>query len=173
MSEGMFTRFMVQPKGGEAVSREPEVAFLGMPQSARTLRIQTAEVVLSKTADRSSEINLTGQVTIPDPFSLAGKEFKMQLGQKTAVLLTDASGVSVTPEAILLVKNTSLTGNGNVIGGTLNFELVLKGEGWVAELRQLKLLREDKLIPDASVTCTLKLGSALHETTLVLKSAAP
>ena len=173
MSEGMFTRFMVQPKGGDAVSREPEVAFLGMPQSARTLRIQTAEVVLSKTADLSSEINLTGQVTIPDPFSLSGKEFKMQLGRKTAVLRTDASGVSVTPEAILLVKNTALSGNGNVVGGTLNFELVLKGDGWVEELRQLKLLREDKLIPDASMKCTLKLGSAQHGTTMVLKSATP
>ena len=79
----------------------------------------------------------------------------------------------MTPEAILLVKNPALSGNGNVMGGTLNFELVLKGDAWVEELRQLKLLREDKLIPDASVKCTLKLGSALHETTMVLKSAAP
>jgi len=171
MSEGMFTRFMVQPKGGPLVSREPEVAFLGMPQSARTLRIQTAEVLLSKDDVLASEINLTGQVTVPDPFSLARNDFKVQLGRKSVVLRPDASGICVSSEAILLVKNTSLSGNGNIIGGTLNFELTLKGAGWVEELRQLKLLHQDQLIPNASTKCSLSIGPAQHDSLMALKSA--
>ncbi len=171
MSEGMFTRFTVHPKGTPGVSREPEVAFFGMPQSARTLRIHTAELLLSKSNIPASEINLTGEVTVPDPFSLARNEFKVQVGQKTIVLHPDASGISVSPVAILLVKNTSLSGNGNVIGGTLNFELTLKGESWVEELRQLKLLRQDTLTPNASVKCSLSIGAAQHDTFMVLKDA--
>jgi manganese oxidase len=171
MSEGMFTRYIVQPKDGRPVSRDPEAAFFGMPQAAQTLRIQAAEVVLPHGGDQTGEINLTGQVTVPDPFSLAKNELMVQLGRKILILQPDASGICVSPDGILLVKNTSQSGNGNVVGGTLNFELTLKGAGWMQELRQLKLLTQDKLVQEPSLKCSIKLGPARHEALVVLKNA--
>jgi hypothetical protein len=130
MTNGMFARFTVFPSNGASgsASREPEVAFFGMPQSLVTLRIQSAELALNKEDTAGGELNLVGQVTVPTPFPVAQRAFSMQLGSKTITLQPDASGICSLPEGILLVKNISSFGV--VTGGTLSFELTLKGQGW-------------------------------------------
>lgn len=168
MSEGMFARFIVHPAGNARACREPEAAFFGMPQALQTLRIQNAELTLNGDA---SEINLEGRVTVPDPFPVARNGFSVQIGGKAITLRPDASGLCVAPEGLLLVKNISPYGNGNVSGGTLDFELTLKGAGWIDQLKQLGVLQQASLAPDAELRLSLQAGSAHHSASVALKMA--
>ena len=172
MSKGMFARFTVHPHGAaDEVSRAPEVAFFGMPQALATLRIGSAELTLGKDDPAASEVNLVGQVTVPDPFLTAQTAFTVQIGNKTATLKPDASGLSVSPEAILLVKNTSQHGNGALRGGMLSFELTLRGSAWLEELRQLKALEGTEIVSGASFPVRLQVGPAKHKATAKLEAA--
>ncbi|MBV9657120.1 MAG: multicopper oxidase domain-containing protein, partial [Verrucomicrobia bacterium] len=104
MNKGMFARVNVYPREGDktVVSTDPEVAFFGMPQSLATLRIGSAEIsTTEKNAPGGGEINLVGQVTVPDPFPAALNAFTAQIGGKSVELHPDASGLAITPEAIL------------------------------------------------------------------------
>ena len=170
MSEGMFARFTVHPKSDARASREPEVAFFGMKQSEQTLRIQNAELALDGAA---SEIDLEGRVTVPDPFPVARNEFAVQVGGKTIAFRPDSSGLCVVPEGMLLLKNVPPYGNGNVTGGTLNFELMLKGAGWPDELQKLGTLKNGALVPDASLSLNMQVGNARHSASAALKIAPP
>jgi FtsP/CotA-like multicopper oxidase with cupredoxin domain len=170
MENGMFARFVVHPAGETGASRAPEAAFFGMRESEKTLRWQLAEVGLPKGA--ACEVNLTGQVTVPDPFPLAKQSFVVHLGGKSAEFQPDASGISVTHDGMLLVKNGSLLGNGNVIGGTMNFELTLKGADWRHELESLHLLKNGSLVAKALAPVELEVGGAHHAASAKLSVAA-
>lgn len=170
MSSGMFARFTVHPSGDPAAaSRDPEQAFLGMPQSLATLRIKDAELTLDKTNADATEVNIVGQVTAPDPCPLARNGFTVQIGTKTITLQPDTSGLCVASEGILLVKNAS--SYGVVKGGIVNFELTLKGAKWLEELNGLHLLHQDNLIPHSAMHISLQVGKAHHTATFPLKLA--
>src|SRR5262249_37864197 len=83
MANGMFARVTVHGSNDQPVSRAPEVAFFGMPQSLTTLNFQAAELAVDRKNAGASEINLTGQVTVPDPFPVARHAFTVQVGRKT------------------------------------------------------------------------------------------
>lgn len=171
MANGMFARFTVRPHGGNEISRDPEAAFFGMPQALATLRVQSAQISLHKDDPAAAEINLVGQVTVPDPFLTAQNAFTVQVGDRKAILHPDASGLSVSPDAILLVKNTSLRGNGALRGGMLSFELTLRGSAWLDELRRLKVLNENVPVANASFPISLEVGPAKHSASTILESA--
>ncbi len=171
MANGMFARFTVRPHGEGEVSRDPEVAFFGMPQALATLRVQSAQLSFHKDDPAASEVNLVGQVTVPDPFLAAQNAFTIQVGDRKATLHPDASGLSVSPDAILLVKNTSQQGNGALRGGTLSFELTLRGNAWLDELRRLKVLADDAPAANATFPVTLQVGPASHVANAVLEAA--
>ncbi len=169
MGKGMFARFTVHPAHTPSVSREPEVAFFGMPQSLSTLIILRAELMPADKANED-EINLIGQVTVPHPFPVARNAFTISIGKKSITLLPDSSGVCVIPEGVLLVKNASATGI--VTGGTLNFELTLKGSAWMAELKRLKQVPSNASAAGANLPLSLQVGEAHHSTSAALKLAA-
>lgn len=172
MVNGMFARFTVHSANQPGVSRDPEVAFLGMPQSLATLRLQTAELTLGKGDAGAGEILLSGRVTVPTPFVVRQHAFSVQIGGKTLALQPDVSGLCVTPEGVLLVKNISSIGI--VRGGTLNFELTLKGAGWLDALRQEHLLDEQNVpVADAVLPVSLKVGEAHHTASCALKMTQP
>ena len=79
--------------------------------------------------------------------------------------------LSVTPDAILLVKNTSLQGNGALRGGTLSFELTLRGNPWLEELRKLKALSGNEPVANASFPVSLEVGPAKHSASAALEIA--
>ncbi len=170
MDQGMFARMKVYPMGQNAVSREPEAAFFGMPQSVRTLRVQTAEISIKKAVPLEGEIYIDAQVTIPDPFAVSKQPITFHLGNASLTLHPDASGISASPEGVLLIKNLSPYGNGNVVGGKLNFEITLKGGRWMAELKRLQLIQGSALSA-APLPISLEVGNAHHETTCVLKKS--
>jgi len=171
MSNGMFARFTVHPAGSSGVSRDPEVAFLGMPQSLNTLRIHSAELALDKGTSGAGEIDLDGQVTVPVPFPVARNAFSIQIGGKALTFQPDASGICSMPEGLLLIKNIS--SYGVVTGGTLNFEITLKGASWLAELRQQHLLQKNSLALNTTIPLSLLVGGAHHTASTILKIATP
>ena len=173
MSKGMFARFTVRAhNGGDEVSREPEAAFFGMPQALATLRVRKAQLSTRPEDPAAAEVDLEGQVTVPDPFLTAQNAFVVKVGDKTATMHPDASGLSVSPDAILLVKNTSQQGNGALRGGTLEFELTLRGPGWAEELRKLKAI-DGNNAPAAGVSfpISLEVGPAKHAASATLEAA--
>lgn len=173
MENGMFTLVTVVPKGDPPVSHEPEKAFFGMPQSLQTLRFQDAEYSPANAGDQAGDVFLEGQVTIPDPFPVSKNGFVLRLGSKSALFSPDKSGIAVTPDGILLVKNLSTFGNGNVIGGSLNFELTLKGAAWAGVLKQLGLVENGALVPGKAARVVMTVGRARHVASVSLKAAAP
>ncbi len=171
MEKGMFARFTVRPPGSTEVSRDPEVAFFGMPQALATLRLRPAQLSLHPDDASATEINFVGQVTVADPFPTTHNAFTVQVGGKSATLHPDASGLAISPEAILLVKNTVPTGNGVLRGGTLAFELTLKGDAWLEELRRLGALKETSPVAGAGFPVRLQVGTAQHEASITLETA--
>lgn len=162
MEEGMYARFIVHPSDVTGASREPRVAFLGLPAAAQTLQFQSAEVSLAPGNPEAFELNFSGQVTVPDPYPIAGKPFAVQIGAHKVEFRPDASGISVSDEGMLVIKNTSLFGNGAVTGGTLNFDLTLKGTAVREELEHVHLIEKDILIPKPTLHLDLTVGSAHH-----------
>lgn len=174
MERGMFARMIVYPAANPRASRASEAAFFGMPQAVETLRLSTAEIAWSTKTSPQGELYLDGQVTVPDPFPVARNAFTVTIGGKTVTLHPDGSGLCVTPEAILLVKNLSPYGNGNVIGGRMNFELTLKGAGWLDALKQQGLWSQPgSLANNASVTVNLQVGEGRHHATHGVAIEAP
>jgi manganese oxidase len=171
MSNGMFARVTVRSHGAGEVSRQPETAFFGMPQSLQTLRISTAEFTPAKT-QTTGEIFLEGQVTVPDPFPLSRNTFAVTVGGRTVELKPDASGITSTPTEVLLVKNVSPYGNGNVVGGKLNFELTLKGPAWTEKLRGHDEMAGTSTKPDSQLEIELRVGAARHKAVCSLQIAA-
>ncbi len=173
MQDGMYARVIVHPPGESEASRDPEVAFFGTPKSLQTLRFTSAETAFK--GDAGAEIYLDGQVTVPDPFPSAKTPVSVQIGGKTITLQPDANGLSISPEGILLIKNSSMVGNGIVKGGLLKFELTLKGPGWLEELRNARAVEAQSpaLAPDATLPVTLLVGPVRHTATTPLKIAAP
>jgi FtsP/CotA-like multicopper oxidase with cupredoxin domain len=162
MGKGMFARFVVHPEGGAGVSRKPEDAFFGMPQSLATLRFQSAEVSNDHSDPAASAIDLEGQVTVPDPCPLLQNAFSLKIGSKTVTLQPDVSGICAAPEGILLVKNTN--SSGVVTGGRLDFELTLKGSEWLEELRKLGALKDNG--DNKAVPVAFQVGSAHHSASI-------
>ena len=171
MVNGMFARFTVYPANGPGVSREPEVAFFGMPQSLNTLRLQSALLSSGAPGSTGGEIQIVGEVTVPSPFIARKNAFVVQVGAKSVTLQPDTSGLCVSPEAVLLIKNISSIGV--VTGGTLNFELTLKGDAWMDALRKASGSPHGDTTPTGGMTLpvTLLVGGARHSAVGVLKTA--
>ncbi len=167
MIGGMFARFTVYPAQSAGVSRDPEVAFLGLPQALATLRLPSARLLLDLQDPAASEIDLTGQVTVPTSCVVRRTPFLVKVGEKTLLLRPDASGLDVGPEGSLLVKNISSAGV--VTGGRLDFELTLKGAAWLQELEREHLLIENTLAEHLTLPVTITVGDAMHTAACTLK----
>ncbi len=167
MMNGMFARFTVHPAGSPGVSRAPEFAFFGLPQSLVTLHLATARLKLDPNDASRSELKLAGEVTVPPSLPVRSTPFSVKIGDKSLALQPDASGLAVTPEGNLLVKN--LNSIGVVSGGTLNFELTLKGAGWLDELKRQHLVEPDAPSAPATLPVAMTVGEARHQATCALQ----
>jgi FtsP/CotA-like multicopper oxidase with cupredoxin domain len=169
MMGGMFTNFIVDPAGSAGISRDPEIAFLGLPPAAAALRLQSAELSLDLSAAGQSEVKLTGQVTVPEILAAPRTPFTVRVGEQTLLFQPDASGLSVIPQGSLRIKNIS--SGGVVTGGRLDFEVTLKGDSWLRELERQHLLRENTLTTNATLPVSLTVADTLHTASCVLKLA--
>jgi hypothetical protein len=133
-----------------------------MPQSLVTLHLASARLLPQHGKGPSSGIELKGEVTAPDPFPAAQTPFLVQLGGKSIRLQPDANGLCVDKNAVLLITNTSLSGNGIVRGGTVRFELTLKGNEWVSEMRKAMKGQRSASNGVPAFPLSLLVGDALH-----------
>jgi hypothetical protein len=174
MAQGMFAKMVVHPAGASALSTEPKVAFFGMPEAAQTLNFDSAELVFTAGKPEETELDLSGKVTVPDPFPTVKQPIVAQFGSVKVEFRPDASGLCVVRDGLLVLKNTSQVGNGVVKGGILKFDLSLKGAAIQRELEQLHLLENGQLVPNASIHLDLVAGTAHHHSaTTNLKLVSP
>jgi hypothetical protein len=173
MENGMFAKFVVHPTGSPGASRDPSAAFLGAHDAVQTLHFQSADLTLAPDHPETCELDLSGQVTVPDPYPMAGKPFIVQIGARKIEFRPDASGIFAGPEGILLVKNAATYGNAPVKGALLAFDLTLKGPALHAELEKAHLLEKGSLAPHATLPIELYVGPAHHSGSATLKIAAP
>ena len=173
MEEGMYAKFVVHPADVTGASRDPGAAFFGMPSAAQTLHFQSAEVSLVPDKPEAFELNFSGQVTVPDPYPISGKPFTVRIGEHQIEFHPDASGISVSDEGMLVIKNASLFGNGAVTGGTLHFDLTLKGEAVRQELAQAHIIEKDALTSKPTLHLDFTVGTAHHVGEADLKPLTP
>lgn len=186
MTEGMFARFTVYPTEKPGAPSQPEARFFGMPQSLQTLKFKTVELterppgVAPASGLAREELFLDGEVTVPDPLPVARTQFQVELAGQHFDFKPDASGLSAGQDGLLLIKNISPYGNGNVRGGTLQFELTLKG----AKLREALAMKNDsagngsqagsgsaRTTASHSASVHLQIGSARHTAIIAITDA--
>ncbi len=149
MMEGMFTQFTIHPKAAKAVSTDPSVAFFGLTTAGQSLQIKRAELI------NGNELQLAGTVTVFDAFSIFNQTVALKIGGKTIAFQPDRSGLATAKGSTFRVRNVNPYGV--IYGGSLEFEIVLKGDGWQGELKQLS--------GKTSLPVTLQLGEARHSAT--------
>lgn len=130
MREGMFARMTVYARDAVGVDRSPAQAFLGYPRSADSMRILHAAVRTRKTGTSTeSEFVLDGVVTVFDGFAAFNESVRIQVGDRRIEFQPDKHAGAQTEQATFRVKNANEFGV--VRGGLMEFELVLRGDGWL------------------------------------------
>lgn len=130
MREGMFARFNIYARDAVGVSRAPEVAFLGLPAAARSIRINHAESVLNlATRPVRAELLVTGTATAPDGLNVTGQPLRVMLGQHAVEFRPADNATARLPGARLRVLNADETGT--IRGGLIEFEVAFSGPDWL------------------------------------------
>jgi FtsP/CotA-like multicopper oxidase with cupredoxin domain len=165
MLEGMFARIIVHPSGSTKLSRDPEQAFFGLPKARQSLQLKRVGATLRPDAAGapSVEMKIEGTVTVFDAFSVFTQPVQLQLGEKSAAFKPDRRGGAKTAEGTFQVKNASAYGV--VYGGMMEFEAVLTGPGWLAELKKLGLNEANPAASAPAATLTVQVGAARHSGT--------
>jgi hypothetical protein len=132
MKQGMFARMTVHPRTAPPEKRAPAAAFLGMAKNLASLQIRTVEQ-FAAVSNQPPQVKLAGTVTVYEAFSVFGQPIRIQLGKKVATLMPDQRGVANAKDATLRVVSEHK--DGVVYGGLLDFEIVLKGQDWVGEIK--------------------------------------
>jgi len=156
MMGGMFANFQVLPKTAPV----PPHPFLGLPETAASLRWTKAEAALEfgPESTEPAKIALNGTVSIYRGFFPQRNTLAVSIG-KRRVPLTFADALHATGEG---VRFTVLGGNaqGVLLDETMNFELSLDGPAWREALAEAGL-RSGESGP-AEVPVEVELGDARH-----------
>ena len=159
MTEGMFARFVVHPKGSAGVSRTAGPAFFGLPGARQSLQIKTAEARLDSSG--SVQLRLEGVLTVFEAFSVFNQPVAFQVLGKTVPFAPNRQGQAVSPSGEYRVKNASQFGV--VYGGLMEFELNLRGQEWREGLTKLGLA--GSAAQRVSVPIKMHVGVAAHDAT--------
>jgi hypothetical protein len=162
MQEGMFSRLVVHARNTVGVDRSPAHAFLGLKPAEQSLRLDRAEAVLTLgITPVRAEIILAGVATVFDGFAAYNQPVRVQFGGRTLSFQPDRHGMAKEERASFRIKNANEFGV--IRGGLLEFELVLNGADWLAEIAGGA--GAAKAGPAQDVPMTLELGPARHVTT--------
>ena len=165
MTEGMFARVTVHPKGAAGASRAPEQCFFGLRQAQESLQLKRAEAVLDRKPDaaQACELRLEGAVTVFDAFSVFTQTVRVQIGGTSILFKPDRRGNAEAAGGTWRVANA--TQFGVVYGGMMQFEVMLSGADWLAELQKLGLADGRGVPTNLSASVTLQVGNAKHTAT--------
>ncbi|MBN8247061.1 MAG: multicopper oxidase domain-containing protein, partial [Verrucomicrobia bacterium] len=123
MTEGMFARFTVHPKGEARTAAGP--AFFGDVGVMASLRITSAEI---QGAGTDASATLRGGVTVFDGFSVFNQPVEIELAGVMVRFTPDRTGRFRSDSAEFTVLNASPFGV--VYGGEMEFRLILRGMPW-------------------------------------------
>jgi len=164
MNEGMFARVIVHPKDGAGASRAPEHRYFGLRQAQQSLLIKRAEASIDQrpNAPAPCEIRIAGSVTVFDAFSVFTQSVRVRIGQTSVEFKPDRRGVATAPNGSWTVTNAGRFGV--VYGGMMEFEVVVTGSAWLAELQKLGLTQANSNPAEQKVSTpvVLHVGNAQH-----------
>jgi hypothetical protein len=168
MTQGMFARMTIHPSGIAIGKRAPTPGFLGMGQSLKSLQIRTAEESPA-TSNRPAELRLIGSVTVYEAFSVFAQPIRIQIGEKSVRLKPDRQGVADSKEVAFHVLSEH--NYGVVYGGVMEFEAILRGPGWIAEIEKIAGAKSSAF-EQISVPLELQVGEVRHSASLPLEHLA-
>ena len=168
MDGGMFAAVRVYAANTQPVSREPAPLFFGLPEEMRDLRLEPAALSLGGTA---AEIDLAGAVAVPENYAIEGQPITIAIGKKSLTLKPDQTGLCRAPEGTLLIKNSDSLGL--VRGGALEFDLTLRGSGWVDELSREGTLVNKVPAKGGQLKLDLQVGNVPHSISTALIFSKP
>ncbi len=164
MRQGMFARITVHPTGAVAGKRAPSTGFLGMGQNLNSLQIRVADESAG-TPTRQTELRLLGSVTVYEAFSVFAQPIRIQVGDKSVSFTPNQQGVANSKDVSFRVLSEH--NYGVVYGGAMEFELILRGTAWKAELKKA-LDAKPSAFEQISVPFELQIGDVRHSTALSL-----
>jgi hypothetical protein len=161
MNEGMFARVIVHPKEAAGASRAPEHRYFGLRQAQQSLLLKRAEAALDlrPSATAPCELRIVGTITVFDAFSVFTQTVRVRIGETSVEFKPDRRGTATAAGGSWQVTNAGRFGV--VYGGMMEFETVLTGTAWLAELQKLGLNQgaaEQKL----SLPLAVQVGNAQH-----------
>lgn len=162
MREGMFARVSVLPRDSVGVSRAPADAFLGLPATPRSIRIDRAEALLNLIVKPArAEVVILGVMGAPDDFAVNGQSVRLRLGTREATVQLNSNGIGKGAHAWLRINNTDESGLAR--SGRLEFELVFSGADWLDQAPAGAAPG-----PSHTVPLAIELGSTQHAVTVTL-----
>jgi len=166
MTEGMFARVTVHPKGSVTHAAGP--AFFGVSSSAsQSLQIKRADV--SVNAAGEEQLKLEGVVTVFEAFSVFTQPVTVQLLDRTVTFNPDRHGKASAPDADFQIKNASQYGV--IYGGLMEFEITLHGKEWREAFEKTGLTKV--AAGNITVPITLQVGAASHHSEANVHRATP
>jgi hypothetical protein len=168
MMQGMFARMTVHPVGTTTGKRAPTPGFLGMAQSLNSLQIRSVEESAAN-PNYPVELKLTGSVTVYEAFSVFAQPIRAQLGAKSVTFTPNQQGVANSKEVSFRVLSEH--NYGVVYGGVMEFEIVLRGAAWLAEVKKLASAQSG-ISPETSAPFELQVGEVRHSTGIPLDHLA-
>jgi hypothetical protein len=159
MRGGMFAGMRVHAKGSPGAK---EVAFPGMRDAARSLRLLRAEI----TPAPDFSVRLTGIATVPDAFSVFTAPVQVRVGEKVVVFQPDTHGEARSADGTWRVRNASKFGV--VYGGQMEFDARLSGEAWRTALE-----KSGEKAGESAAKLEIRVGEAVHQTEVALRIANP
>jgi len=165
MTEGMFARFTVHPKGGPLMASGP--AFFGDAGSLASLRIRSAESRITGTA---AAVHLSGGATVLDGFSVFNEPFEIELAGLTVRFTPDRAGRFRSESAEFTIRNASPFGV--VYGGEMEFSLMLRGEAWRKAFQVAQASAQPPASEALRLPFRMQIGPAVHRAIVELKPAA-
>lgn len=160
MQEGMFARFTIHPKGTPGASATLAHPFFGLRQAQSSLQIKQA----SLSTGAKITVSITGSVTVFQAFSVFTQPIAVRIGDTTMTFKTDRRGVAQTGSSTFRATNASPFGV--VYGGLMEFELVLAGDEWSAELQKLG---GSVTGIEVTIPLSMEIGKAKHRTPATLR----
>jgi hypothetical protein len=168
MMHGMYCHYIVHSRG-EAPHQMAE-PFFSLKRVPDSIQIKNARAVLdfSRGTSNPVQFDLRGQISIFNVPRLDGTSVEIVLGKNRTQFHLNSSGKAETPDAKLIVRPGRM-GQG-ALGGTLEFDLTLRGAKWLPALAEAGLENITTPAAGASVSFpfTMVLNSSTNHATIDL-----
>lgn len=165
MAEGMFARLVIHPASKPAASTAAGDRFLGLPAAQYSMRVKRASALIDPKPDAlvPCEIRIAAAVSVFEAFSVFTQPVRVQVGSAAVSFRPNRDGGAIVDKSSLRILNGDPLGV--VYGGIMEFETVVSGPAWLAELQKLGLTGTGSVAPRLQVPLVVQVGNARHTAT--------